>query len=229
MRIHIHVYFINALTSFRQWPFHIFRMVGTYFAVSCGSLNTKEKIFMAFAWMPKATVQAALGPVFLDNCIKYGKDEWQPMGEEILTLAVLSILITAPLGAVCILGMIKINISPQTLQLFTHLHINKYKGLLFYLDLKCLFCLSQPWVRSFWTTLPRPPRLLGVTRQCTVTRPKFATKSENRVWVLNISKKSLSQDISVHFSLLTKYRHEMIRSDEGMLELKFSVSFEINI
>ena len=117
-------------------------MVGTYFAVSCGSLNTKEKIFMAFAWMPKATVQAALGPVFLDNCIKYGKDEWQPMGEEILTLAVLSILITAPLGAVCILGMIKINISTQTLQLFTHLHINKYKGLLFYLDLKCLFCLS---------------------------------------------------------------------------------------
>lgn len=45
-------------------------MVGTYFAVSCGSLNNKEKIFMAFAWMPKATVQAALGPVFLDNCIK---------------------------------------------------------------------------------------------------------------------------------------------------------------
>ena len=49
------------------------RMVGTYFAVSCGNLNTKEKIFMAFAWMPKATVQAALGPVFLDNAIKYGK------------------------------------------------------------------------------------------------------------------------------------------------------------
>ena len=83
-------------------------MVGTYFAVSCGSLNTKEKIFMAFAWMPKATVQAALGPVFLDNCIKYGKDDWIPMGEEILTLAVLSILITAPLGAVCILGDIYI-------------------------------------------------------------------------------------------------------------------------
>ena len=33
------------------------RMVGTFFAVSCGNLNTKEKIFMAFAWMPKATVQ----------------------------------------------------------------------------------------------------------------------------------------------------------------------------
>ena len=59
---------------------------------------------MAFAWMPKATVQAALGPIFLDNAIKYGRTEWQPMGEEILTLAVLSILITAPLGAISILA-----------------------------------------------------------------------------------------------------------------------------
>ena len=35
----------------------VIRMIGTFFAVSCGNLNTKEKIFMAFAWMPKATVQ----------------------------------------------------------------------------------------------------------------------------------------------------------------------------
>merc|ERR1711868_139286 len=83
----------------------IIRMFGTYVAVMGGALNVKEKIFMAFAWMPKATVQAALGPVFLDNCIKWGKDEWIPMGEEILTLAVLSILITAPLGAICILAL----------------------------------------------------------------------------------------------------------------------------
>ena len=83
----------------------LIRMVGTFFAVTCGNLNNKEKVFMAFAWMPKATVQAALGPVFLDNAIKYGKTEWEPMGGEILTLAVLSILITAPLGAVCILAL----------------------------------------------------------------------------------------------------------------------------
>ena len=36
------------------------RMVGTYFAVSCGNLNRKEKIFMAFAWLPKAAVQVSL-------------------------------------------------------------------------------------------------------------------------------------------------------------------------
>ena len=39
----------------------VIRMIGTFFAVSCGNLNFKEKIFMAFAWLPKATVQAALG------------------------------------------------------------------------------------------------------------------------------------------------------------------------
>merc|ERR1712156_419376 len=111
----------------------LIRMVGTYFAVCGGDLNVKEKIFMAFAWMPKATVQAALGPIFLDNVFKVPKnlwdtpenkaawiasgrnetewapigneEEWLAMGNDILTLAVLSILITAPLGAVCILGL----------------------------------------------------------------------------------------------------------------------------
>lgn len=91
----------------------IIRMVGTYFAVCGGELTTKEKIFMAFAWLPKATVQAALGPIFLDNVLKQtpeqwellgDKTEWTNMGNDILTLAVLSILITAPVGAVCILG-----------------------------------------------------------------------------------------------------------------------------
>merc|ERR1712083_691450 len=92
----------------------VIRMIGTYFAVTCGTLTTKEKIFMAFAWLPKATVQAALGPIFLDNVLKQtdeqwevlgDKEEWTQMGNDILTLAVLSILITAPVGAVCILGL----------------------------------------------------------------------------------------------------------------------------
>jgi len=91
------------------------RMVGTYFAVCGGELNRKEKVFMSFAWMPKATVQAALGPIFLDKVMKVKPEEWEvlgadsaewvAMGNDILTLAVLSILITAPLGAVSILGL----------------------------------------------------------------------------------------------------------------------------
>ena len=92
----------------------VIRMIGTYTAVLGAGLNTKEKIFMAFAWLPKATVQAALGPIFLDNVLRYeeiqfdrlgDRDEWIAMGNDILTLAVLSILITAPLGAVSILAL----------------------------------------------------------------------------------------------------------------------------
>merc|ERR1712025_916214 len=92
----------------------VIRMIGTYTAVLGGALNVKEKIFMAFAWLPKATVQAALGPIFLDNVLRFKEDkfdqlgdrqEWIGMGNDILTLAVLSILITAPLGAVSILAL----------------------------------------------------------------------------------------------------------------------------
>jgi len=91
----------------------IIRMAATYLAVMGGDLNWKEKVFMAFAWLPKATVQAALGPIFLDNVLRFkgnwedlgDRDEWITMGNDILTLAVLSILITAPLGAVSILAL----------------------------------------------------------------------------------------------------------------------------
>merc|ERR1712088_620412 len=38
----------------------VFRMIGVVFAVSGGNLNKKEKIFMAFAWLPKAAVQVCL-------------------------------------------------------------------------------------------------------------------------------------------------------------------------
>ena len=38
----------------------LFRMIGVVFAVSGGNLNKKEKIFMAFAWLPKAAVQVWL-------------------------------------------------------------------------------------------------------------------------------------------------------------------------
>lgn len=92
----------------------LLRMVGTYLAVCWGDLNKKEKLFMAFAWMPKATVQAALGPIFLAKVLELGEEEWETlgnkeewvgMGNDILTIAVLSILITAPLGSVLILAL----------------------------------------------------------------------------------------------------------------------------
>ena len=54
--------------------------------------NKKEKRFVLMSYLPKATVQAAIGSVPLANGI--------PGGELMLTLAVLSILITAPIGAI---------------------------------------------------------------------------------------------------------------------------------
>ena len=49
-------------------------------------------------------LQAALGSIFLDNAHKHRATELYHMGEQTLTLAVLSILITAPLGSLGILA-----------------------------------------------------------------------------------------------------------------------------
>lgn len=70
-------------------------------AVTRAGLNMKEKIFVAVAWLPKATVQAAIGSVALDK-VKGLDDDLESYAIQILTIAVLSILITAPLGAILI-------------------------------------------------------------------------------------------------------------------------------
>lgn len=70
----------------------MFRMVGVYLSLIKTKLSTKERIFCMIAYSPKATVQAAIGAMPLAiglNC-----------GEIVLTVAVLSIVITAPLGAI---------------------------------------------------------------------------------------------------------------------------------
>lgn len=55
------------------------------------SANFKERLFCAIAYVPKATVQAAIGAIPLSAGLQ--------CGQTILTCAVLAILITAPLGA----------------------------------------------------------------------------------------------------------------------------------
>ena len=66
------------------------------------NLNLKEKLFVALAWMPKATVQAAVGPIALDIARDRGDDKNLPKAELVLTIAVMSIMLTAPLGSVAI-------------------------------------------------------------------------------------------------------------------------------
>lgn len=69
----------------------IFRMAGVFCCLLKTELNRKERIFCMIAYMPKATVQAAIGGVPLAMGLGCGKI--------VLTVAVLAILITAPLGA----------------------------------------------------------------------------------------------------------------------------------
>lgn len=70
----------------------IFRMFGVYTSLIPSNLNKKEKLFTGFAYLPKATVQAAIGPV----CLSYGLAS----GKLILAISVIAIIYTAPLGAI---------------------------------------------------------------------------------------------------------------------------------
>lgn len=72
----------------------IFRMVGVFLSLLGNKFNKSEKIFAIGAYLPKATVQAAIGAIPLASGVK--------SGELILTIAILSILITAPIGALFI-------------------------------------------------------------------------------------------------------------------------------
>ncbi|MFR9650359.1 MAG: cation:proton antiporter [Rikenellaceae bacterium] len=69
----------------------IFRMGGVFVSMIPSKLTLKERLFCMIAYTPKATVQAAIGSLPL----AMGLD----CGEIVLTVAVLAILITAPLGA----------------------------------------------------------------------------------------------------------------------------------
>lgn len=97
------------------------RMSMTFIVVLFAGFNVKEKIFISLAWMPKATVQAAIGSMALDMAHSTGDEQLQYYGMEVLTVAVLAILITAPVGAL-IIGLT----GPKLLQKYTttHQHIN---------------------------------------------------------------------------------------------------------
>lgn len=72
----------------------VFRMTGVFLSLVKTDLNKKERLFCMLSYTPKATVQAAIGTI--PHAI--GLD----CGSIVLTVAVISILITAPFGAICI-------------------------------------------------------------------------------------------------------------------------------
>lgn len=72
----------------------VFRMLGVFMCLLGTSLNKKERLFAMLAYTPKATVQAAIGGIPL--ALGFA------CGDTVLTVAVLAIVITAPLGAFAI-------------------------------------------------------------------------------------------------------------------------------
>lgn len=74
----------------------VFRTAGVLLCTAGTSLNGKERFFCVLSYLPKATVQAAIGSVPMAAGL--------PCGKMILSVAVLAILITAPLGALAMDG-----------------------------------------------------------------------------------------------------------------------------
>ena len=70
----------------------VFRSAGVLLCLVRTPLNGRERAFCVISYLPKATVQAAIGAVPLSLGL--------PCGRQVLSTAVLSILITAPLGAI---------------------------------------------------------------------------------------------------------------------------------
>ncbi|MEE0762520.1 MAG: cation:proton antiporter [Acutalibacteraceae bacterium] len=72
----------------------MFRMAGVFCCLLKTKLDKKERGFCMVAYTPKATVQAAIGGIPLSMGLA--------CGNQVLALAVIAILITAPFGAICI-------------------------------------------------------------------------------------------------------------------------------
>ena len=70
----------------------VFRAVGVLVCMAGTALDKKERVFTVIAYLPKATVQAAIGSVPMAMGLA--------CGQIVLSVAVLAILITAPLGAI---------------------------------------------------------------------------------------------------------------------------------
>lgn len=72
----------------------LFRMLGVFLSLLGTGLTKKERLFCMMAYTPKATVQAAIGTIPLSMGLA--------CGSIVLTVAVVSILLTAPFGAICV-------------------------------------------------------------------------------------------------------------------------------
>ncbi|CAM6004471.1 unnamed protein product [Sphagnum balticum] len=82
----------------------IMRTVGAFVSVlGLGSgLNWRESAFVAFTWLPKAAPSAALAPLYLETARVFGDERQMAIGITMVSMATVSILLTAPIGAILI-------------------------------------------------------------------------------------------------------------------------------
>ncbi|XP_053500331.1 sodium/hydrogen exchanger 9B2 isoform X3 [Ictalurus furcatus] len=101
----------------------VVRVCVTFTVVLFAGFNLKEKIFISLAWLPKATVQAAIGSTALDMARSQGDEQLERYGMDVLTVAVLAIMFTAPIGALAI-GLA----GPKLLQKYTEIEEANTQG-----------------------------------------------------------------------------------------------------
>nr|XP_014094552.1 sodium/hydrogen exchanger 9B2 isoform X2 [Bactrocera oleae] len=85
----------------------LFRLVFAYLSTYGGNLTRKERAYITISGFPKATVQAALGPLALDmaRSLKTVDEQSLALANNVLIISVLAIIFTAPLGAVLMLRL----------------------------------------------------------------------------------------------------------------------------
>jgi NhaP-type Na+/H+ or K+/H+ antiporter len=93
----------------------IARSIGTYGCLLGSDLNVPERMFVVISYLPKATVQAAIGGAPLAAMALAGMDTGA--GETILAVAVMSIVLTAPLGAwaISVTGDRVLQVAPEVI------------------------------------------------------------------------------------------------------------------
>lgn len=86
----------SLLVIFAGWAA---RMPATFLSVSFSHLTWREKLFVTLAWLPKATVQAALATAPLDRILAEKKGQaFIDQGENIVVTCLLAVLVCGPLG-----------------------------------------------------------------------------------------------------------------------------------
>jgi NhaP-type Na+/H+ or K+/H+ antiporter len=80
----------------------VIRIIATFLSVSFTSFDLKEKVFLCVTWIPKATVQAAVGSIALDLARDANNSTYITLASNVLNIAVLSIVVTVPIGTILI-------------------------------------------------------------------------------------------------------------------------------